>query len=612
MFSCYLQLVRQQSIKKDGTESKTPRYIATAQAGYFKPLQSIRNVKNEVVMYYQRNDKCNPNSTAAAPAPGGKNGTRTECKYRSKKTYPQMLPFSEATRGASTAGYKPSSILAEGGNKSTAPKPSISLEEIQAHCKELIDGFDAPPERKSKGEILTSLIEQCTPIDFTAELHPTMPAEARSEIKVKRPEMKVLIIDEIIRLAEANNWSLCKQGGFCYLYNGAYWETLAEDDVKHFLSDCAAKLGVKQVLAKDCQFVDDLYKQFLFSAFLQPPEFAPDKVLINLENGTFEVTTERQELRSFNSDDFLTYQLPFRYDAGAGATVFKAYLDRVLPDKRMQDVLSEYAGYSFIRHGSGLKLEKCLILYGNGANGKSVFFEVLTALLGRENVSSYPLSDLTDKTGYYRAEIANKLLNYASEISREMNCDLFKKMASGEPFTARSPYGKPFEVMNYAKMIFNANELPRDTEQTTAFFRRFIIIPFNVTIPPEEQDRELHRKIIDGELAGVFNWVLDGLKRLLSNKKFTDCPAIDEALNRYRTESDSVQLFLEENNYQQGNNERMLLKELYLQYKTFCLEDGYKACSNRTFSDRLRTKGFDIIKSEFRYVYIKKNNECHY
>jgi len=71
MFSCYLKMERRQSIKKDGTESKTPRYVVTAQAGYFKPLQSIKNAQNEIVMYYQRNDKCNPNSTAE---------TRLQCK----------------------------------------------------------------------------------------------------------------------------------------------------------------------------------------------------------------------------------------------------------------------------------------------------------------------------------------------------------------------------------------------------------------------------------------------------------------------------------------------------------------------------------------------------
>jgi hypothetical protein len=71
MFSCYLEMERRQSIKKDGTESKTPRYVVTAQAGYFKPLRSITNAKNEIVMYYQRNDKCNTNSTAE---------TRLQCK----------------------------------------------------------------------------------------------------------------------------------------------------------------------------------------------------------------------------------------------------------------------------------------------------------------------------------------------------------------------------------------------------------------------------------------------------------------------------------------------------------------------------------------------------
>lgn len=71
MFSCYLKMEQRQSVKKDGSESKTPRYLVTAQAGYFKPLESIRNANREIVMYYQRNDKCNPNSTAE---------TRLQCK----------------------------------------------------------------------------------------------------------------------------------------------------------------------------------------------------------------------------------------------------------------------------------------------------------------------------------------------------------------------------------------------------------------------------------------------------------------------------------------------------------------------------------------------------
>jgi hypothetical protein len=63
---CYILFERRQSIKADGTESKTPRYVAMSKAGYFRPLlQSMMSKKSgEIVLYYQRNDKCNPNSTA--------------------------------------------------------------------------------------------------------------------------------------------------------------------------------------------------------------------------------------------------------------------------------------------------------------------------------------------------------------------------------------------------------------------------------------------------------------------------------------------------------------------------------------------------------------------
>lgn len=172
----------------------------------------------------------------------------------------------------------------------------FNIREIETIKKERKKTALTQDKSENKNEILKTLIKQCTPVDFVEKLHPTLSKEERADIKIKRPELKVLIIEEILQHAQKNNWSLCKQGGSCYLYNGAYWETLTDDDVKHFISACAMRLGVKQVLAKECQFVDDLYKQFLFSAHLQPPTFEPNKVLINLQNGTFEVTTETQDL----------------------------------------------------------------------------------------------------------------------------------------------------------------------------------------------------------------------------------------------------------------------------------------------------------------------------
>jgi putative DNA primase/helicase len=243
-----------------------------------------------------------------------------------------------------------------------------------------------------------------------------------------------------------------------------------------------------------------------------------------------------------------------------------------------------------------------LILYGTGANGKSVFFEVVNALLGTQNISSYSLQSLTNENGYFRAKIANTLVNYASEINGKLESSIFKQLVSGEPVEARLPYGQPFILKQYAKLIFNCNELPKDVEHTNAYFRRFLIIPFDVTIPPDKQDKNLHTKIIESELSGVFNWVLDGLQRLLKQKSFSNCDAAKNAVDQYRIESDSVQMFLRENEYSVSNQHETPLKEVYNEYKSFCIENGFRACSNQTFADRLRNCGYNTHRKSIGTV----------
>ena len=150
------------------------------------------------------------------------------------------------------------------------------------------------------------------------------------------------------------------------------------------------------------------------------------------------------------------------------------------------------------------------------------------------------------------------------------------------------PYGEPFILNDYAKLIFNCNELPIDVEHTNAFFRRFTIINFDVTIPEDKQDKELSTKIINNELAGVFNWVLDGLERLLNQKNFSKCDAIDNARLDYESKSDSVKMFLDEEEYKRSIDDYVIVKDLYQLYKLFCLEDGYRAVGKSKFIARLK------------------------
>lgn len=212
--------------------------------------------------------------------------------------------------------------------------------------------------------------------------------------KLTKNHYLILCVEQLLKIAVANKWGLCKKNGFIYLYNGSYWNEIDKERFQFFLGNLALKMGVEKFKGKIHTFKEEIFKQFMADAYLPTPKTKKDCVLINLQNGTFEITPKRRGLRDFEQKNFITHQLPFEYLPEATAPRFQSYLDEVLPDPDKQRVLAEYCGYIFIKP-SVLKLEKMLILYGTGANGKSVFFEIINALLGVENVSNYSLQSLT-------------------------------------------------------------------------------------------------------------------------------------------------------------------------------------------------------------------------
>lgn len=448
---------------------------------------------------------------------------------------------------------------------------------------------------KLHNQILSELIRKITPVSFR-EL-----TDIADEKKLKNSHFQIITIEQILEIAQSNRWGICKNHDFVYIYNGEYWGLIDTEELKSFLGEAAEAMGVDKFSARYFNFRVQLYKQFIALANLPKPTPRNNAVLINLKNGTFEITSSGVKLNPFDRADFMTYQLTFEYNPDATAPLFEAYLNKVLPDKNLQHILAEYLGYVFI-HPSTLKLEKALVLYGTGANGKSVFYEVVRSLLGEENTSEYSLQNLTNETGYSRAMIANKLVNYASEINGKLEASIFKQLVSGEPVEARLPYGRPFIITRYAKFIFNCNELPKDVEHTEGYFRRYQIVPFEVTIPEDEQDKQLAQKIISIELSGVFNWVLLGLDRLLKQKRLTHSDKVKQAREQYENESDSTRLFLDDKGYQASPTAYVPLNKIYPEYRAFCLDNGFHPFNATNFKKRLVARGVILDRTNIGVV----------
>ncbi len=437
------------------------------------------------------------------------------------------------------------------------------------------------------------------------------------ELKKLTPKSHIrntIITECLAQEAESLGIDLGVDNHYPYYFNGEFWKVLDIDLGLAFFSQVFIRAGYNKYDSLNVSLLESFYKQFSFACKIPIVEQDSSVVKINLQNGTFHISEKEQGLKQFSSLDFFKYQLPFEYDPKAKAPKFIKFLNEVLPGKNEQLLLFEYLGYVLTKD---LKLEKCLVLVGTGSNGKSVLYDIISALLGNDNISTFSLSKLCEPNGYNRAELTNKLLNYSSEIgSKGHDADTIKKLISGEPIDARSPYGKPFELRDYCKFMFNANSLPKNIEQSHAYYRRFIYLTFDVTITEDQKDPELAKKIISSELSGIFNLIIDGLKRLLANKTFTHSGKAQQALENIQKESDSVSLFLEEFGYEKSNDNYVVLKHLYTSYKDFCKEDNYIPVSGREFSRRLeKVLGFTLKRkatNNATWVYcskIKTNTE---
>ena len=230
---------------------------------------------------------------------------------------------------------------------------------------------------------------------------------------------------------------------------------------------------------------------------------------------------------------------------------------------------------------------------------------ILCSLIGKESTLNYSLGLF--KHEYNRARLTNVLINYSGEKGFDLHPDIFKALISCEPIQARELYQKPFTLYNKAKFIFNCNKLPSETENSEAYYRRFIILPFIAKIAEEERDIHLSEKIISAERSGILNWLLIGLERILSQEVFTKCDSSEKALSDFKKQGDIYELFLEEYRYKKSTVKLLSISDLFAQFKKFCMEDQYEKIGKNVFSKELESKGFNKVRKNTGYYFYIEN-----
>ena len=223
----------------------------------------------------------------------------------------------------------------------------------------------------------------------------------------------------------------------------------------------------------------------------------------------------------FGTSVYTDYLRPFSYEEGSRYPMWKKFLNEVMPDEDEQACLQEFFGMCYLDRNVW-SVEKFALFVGTGSNGKSVVFDVIKSVIGKDRVSYLSPDQLTNEKQV--VSVVGKRLNFAPDIRRGAAFDsALKALSSGQDIQGWRLYAGS-TVVKCPPLVFALNEMPRFRDVTSAFFRRILLFSFDVTIPEERQDRSLAARIVENESGGVFRWMMEGLWRLQSRRgEFTTC-----------------------------------------------------------------------------------------
>jgi P4 family phage/plasmid primase-like protien len=327
----------------------------------------------------------------------------------------------------------------------------------------------------------------------------------------------------------------------------------------------------------------------------------PSRVeLITLQNGILDLETG--ELLAHTPDYFDVVILPYDHDPEATCPIFENHLTRMFSDQpEVIPFLQEYAGYLLSPNSDA---QAFLYLYGRGNTGKSTLLAALEALVGRQNTSHQDLADL--KTTFGLAPLVGKKLNICTEVSElpKGGDSVFKKVVDGSYVSVNRKHQPVVDIKLGARFAFGSNEPPGFTDRSDGVYRRFV--PIQVTRVVDEKTRVPGMDKPEwwensGELPGILNWALGGLKRLRANGwRFSIPQTIRAQVEEVRQGNDPIRKYLLDNWEADPQGKAVSTTDFLGKYNKWAESHGYKKANSKEMAEGVRNTFPTVQKGSAR------------
>lgn len=443
------------------------------------------------------------------------------------------------------------------------------------HGQDLTDFF---VKHKKTAEDLRDLVARAPLYQPPAEQEPDKKASERQFFAMGingRVSFKAsLLVDRIIK-----DVSLLSdpESGVLYRWNGVHWEEYSIDNVS------ATALRYLGQEASKSRSEDVIYQVRRLSTIPHGRKVNDRGDWACLQNGMLNLKT--LEMKPHAKNFYSTNVLGISFDGKSTKTCKRwlKFLGETIQDPDSIKQFQEFAGYCLTRD---VRYGKCLLLLGDGSDGKSTALKILRQLVGKQNCSSVGFEDLDDQ--FHRSALKDKLLNTATEVgSKALESNLLKALVTGDEVRAAFKHKDGFDLESYCKFAFSTNRLPRVLDNSDGFFRRLLIIRFKQQFMGAADDTNLMAKL-EKELSEIFSWALVGLHRLMDQGCFSDSADSREIMQAYRRLNNPIQCFVEDCcAIEEGGS--AVKDELYGKYREYCGKYGYMPQNYENFLRELRS-----------------------
>lgn len=322
-------------------------------------------------------------------------------------------------------------------------------------------------------------------------------------------------------------------------------------------------------------------------------KFDQEDMLLPVANGTINLRTG--EWSPHLRDHMATRRSMVHFSAGALCPTWDAFLERVLPDIELRRFVKRLVGYTL----TGSVSEQVLaFVYGRGRNGKSVFLERLSDLMGEYAIPTRIETLCPTRSGGVPndvAALAGARLVTVSETPQgaRLNESLVKDLTGEDTISARFLHREFFQFRPQFKLWIRGNHKPQIRGTDDGIWRRVLLIPFTVQIPESEIDKDLSSKLRD-ELPGILNWAIEGCLEW-QRRGLKPPQKLQDAVEEYRAEMDSLGEFLDQRCVL-AQGAKAPAGALYTAYRESCVASGEQPVSQREFGLSLSNRGFAKTK----------------